>query len=98
MGFGEAIGIAERVNDATEIEGVGAVPTKGEAVKKAKRVIDLAVLDAESMNLLRPVSPIRDAFFWVFVLISSLRFPLFDKGRRACESKCERNGYGFQGD
>lgn len=79
MGFGEAIGIAKRVNDATEIEGIGAVITKREAVKKAKRAVDVAILNAESVNLLCPVGSIRDGFFWVFVFISSVRVALLEK-------------------
>lgn len=77
MGFDKTMGIAERVNDATEIERVRAVPTEGETVEKAKRVVDVTILGAESVNLLRPVSPIGDALFWVFIFKS--RLPRLDK-------------------
>ena len=55
MGFGEAVGVAECVNDGVDVERVWLVSTEAEAVQKAERLVDIAVFGAESVNLFGPV-------------------------------------------
>ena len=55
VGFGEAVGVAECVNDAVEVEGVWLVSAETKAVQKAESFIDVVVSGAESVNLFGPV-------------------------------------------
>ena len=55
MGFREAVGVTECVNDGVDVEGVWLVSAEAEAIQKAKRHIDIAVFGAESVNLFGPL-------------------------------------------
>lgn len=50
-GFGESVGIAESVDDAADVEGIGTVAKNAKVIEKAKGLVDVAVLGAESVNL-----------------------------------------------
>lgn len=51
VGFGEPVGIAESVDDAADVEGIGTVAKNAKVVEKAKGLVDVAVFGAESVNL-----------------------------------------------
>ena len=55
VGFGEVVRVAECVNDGVDVERVWLVSTEAEAVQKAKRLADIAVFGAKSVNLFGPV-------------------------------------------
>lgn len=50
VGFIEAVGVAESVDDAAEVEGVGTVTVKAEAVEEAEGFVDVAVGGAEAVD------------------------------------------------
>lgn len=51
VGFGEPVGIAETVDDAADVEGIGTVSKNAKVIEKAKGLVDVAVFGAESVNL-----------------------------------------------
>ena len=61
------MGVAECVNDGVDVERVWLVSTEAEAVQKAKRLVDIAIFGAESVNLFGPVRGVvgdADVVFW----------------------------------
>lgn len=51
VGFGEPVGIAESVDDAAGVEGIGTVAKNAKVIEKAKGLVDVAVFATESVNL-----------------------------------------------
>ena len=51
MSFGEAVGVAECVNDGVDVKRVWLVSTEVEAVQKAKRLINIVIFGAKSVKI-----------------------------------------------
>lgn len=74
VGFGVAAGGAEGVDDALEVEGVGAVAAQPEAVEEAECFVGAARGGADDVNSLSPVGCIAyiDALFFSFFFENQL--------------------------
>lgn len=55
VGIGEAMEIAEGMDDAGDVEGIRAVAAEAEAVEKAQGFVGVVVLRAEAVNSFRPI-------------------------------------------
>lgn len=63
VSFTRAFGIAECVDDAAEIEGVGVITVEAEVVEEGEGFVYVAVQGAEAVDFLGPVGAIGYGFF-----------------------------------
>lgn len=82
VGFGEAVGVAESVDDGGDVERVGGVAAEAEVVEEAEGFVDAAVHGAEFVNLLGPVGGVGYAHFWflLFWFVGWLLWRLWKRG------------------
>lgn len=58
VSFGEAAGIAQSMDNAAKIEGIGAVAVETELIEEAKSFVDIAVKSAELVDFPGPVGSV----------------------------------------